>query len=171
MEDQSIASVIASVPEGRYRSLLTIALRRLPEGWDYYRTADVELSGEKPARGYASAHRLTELEAPIDDPKIEGHHEQVWVVTLYSPWRDGFSDEAVLWIIAHEFGHVASGMACGSLMLGGRPHTRVSGHRDVYREILPAETAVGEKIADAIGRAWGFWSEEEQFDRDVAKLT
>jgi hypothetical protein len=39
---------------------------------------------------------------------------------------------------------------------------------------LPRDLAgrdCGEKIADAIGRAWGFWSEEEQFDRDVAKLT
>ena len=165
----AIECMIAGLPEGRYRSLVRQVLERLPAGWDHYRTLGFELSDEKPTRGYASSFRDEEIEGERV-PLIDGHHEQCWTVTLYRPWVDQLSDTAVLWVIAHELGHVAAGMACGSLVEGGRPHTRVSVAGDVYREVTADERAAGEKIADAVGRAWGFWLEEEQFEEEAPRL-
>lgn len=165
----AIEFTIAGLPEGRYRSFVRRILERLPAGWDHYRTLDFEVSDEKPARGYASSLRDEEIESERVS-SIEGHHEQCWTVTLYRPWVDQLSDTAASWVIAHELGHVAAGMACGSLIVSGRPHTRVSVADDVYREITAEEQAAGEKIADAVGRAWGFWLEEERFEEEARRL-
>ncbi|MDO8475043.1 MAG: hypothetical protein Q7W02_02410 [Candidatus Rokubacteria bacterium] len=170
MNEHAFEEIASALPPGRYREVLRHVLTRLPEGWDYYRTLSVELSPEKPARGIASSLREEELETAADDPPIEGHNEQVWTVTLFQPWLDGFSDLSVMWVIAHELGHVASGMACGSMALGGKPYTRVSGTNDHYREKTPEEISGGEKVADAIARAWGFWLEEETFEAEALRL-
>jgi hypothetical protein len=151
---------------GRYREIVAGVLARLPDGWDYYRTVSFAVLETKPERGYASCLREEALESSDDAPAIEGHHEQCWTVSLYTPWLDRMSEAAVAWVVAHELGHVASGMACGELVLGGRPFTRIVDSDDQYREITPAEKDAGEKIADAIARAWGFWIEEEAFEEE-----
>jgi hypothetical protein len=163
-------SVAGALPEGRYRRLLREVFDRLSDGWDTYRTWDVELSEQKPTKGYASCLRLEDEEGDAT-ATIEGHQEQRWTVTLYTPWLDQLSDGAALWPIAHELGHVASGMACGSVGISGKAYTRVSISKDEYREITPEEKEAGEKVADAIARAWGFWFEEEAFEEEAPKLT
>ncbi len=167
----AIEYLVHGVPEGRSRRLLRRVLERLPVGWDHYRTFDVELLSDKPSRGYGSCRRDEALEASADDLLLEGHAEQCWAVTLYQPWLDAFSDDAALWIIAHELGHVASGMACGTVVVGGVAYTRMAGTDDDYRPVTPEDRAGGEKIADAIARAWGFWAEEEAFAWEDERLT
>jgi hypothetical protein len=66
---------------------------------------------------------------------------------------------------AHELGHIASGLPCGSLVIGGRPFTRVPGTRGEYREITAEERESMETKANAIARAWGFSSEEAAWRR------
>jgi hypothetical protein len=168
--EMQFQAAAAAVPEGRYRRLLREVFDRLPAGWDTYRTWEVELSEGKPSQGYASCFRFEEEEGEAT-ASIEGHHEQHWTVTLYTPWLDQLSDGAALWPIVHELGHVASGMACGSLASGGKPNTRVSTVRDFYREVTPDERAAREKVADVIARAWGFWLEEEAFEKEVPNMT
>jgi len=139
-------------------------LERLPEGWDEFRTFDVQLEPGKPRRGYASAFRFEAFESGGDCD--EARSEQTWVVTFHPEWLDGFNDLAVMWTIAHELGHVASGCRCGSLVMGGRPMTRVRGlEEESYREVTAAEQMFNERMADAIARAWGFWREEEAFEK------
>lgn len=104
---------------------------------------------------YAGALRLEEYETSSDDP----WGEQIWVVTLYDQQLSDLSDAAVKWVIAHELGHVASGLPCGSLSIGRLGYTRTS--ENVYRAITGAERELHEFVADAIARAWGFWEEEQ----------
>jgi hypothetical protein len=163
-------AVAAALPEGRFRRLLREVFDRLPDGWDTYRTWTVELSEQMPTKGYASCLRLEEEEGDTT-AIIEGHREQNWIVTLYTPWLDRLSDRAALWAIAHELGHVASGMACGSLVISGTAYTRVSSSEDQLREITPEEREAREKVADVIARAWGFSFEEEAFEEEAQNLT
>jgi hypothetical protein len=170
MEPHTIDMLVSGFDDARIAALVHSVLERLPDSWDLYRTFDFELSDLKPDVGYASCLREEEAESGPLPGMPEGHHEQCWTVTLYRPWLAVFSDEASRWIIAHELGHVASGIACGSLVFGGRPYTRMSGTTDQYREVTPEEKQGGEKIADAIARAWGFWLEEEAFASEAQGL-
>jgi Zn-dependent peptidase ImmA (M78 family) len=81
---------------------------------------------------------------------------------LYPALLDKFSDAAVRWVIAHELGHVASGCVCGAFVIDGRRMTPVLG-TDQYREITDIEEDYNEQLANAVARAWGFWSEEQTF--------
>jgi hypothetical protein len=89
------------------------------------------------------------------------------MVTLYNQQLFGLSDAAVKWAIAHELGHVASGLPCGSLGMGGLGYTRTS--ENVYRAITEDERERHEFVADAIARAWGFWEEEQVWVNEVEK--
>jgi hypothetical protein len=166
MEDHHFQTIAAKVPEGRYRTLLRQVLDRLPEGWDDYRTFDVQLSDEMPERGYASARRDEALESGNEDPIVEDNTAQVWEIILYRPWLDRFPDEAVAWVIAHELGHVASGIPCGIGTNEGSPITRIPGTLDEYRLITPEERARHEGTADGIARDWGFSHEQEAFESE-----
>jgi hypothetical protein len=169
IDELKFMMIAAPLPaDSRYRPLLRQVLDRLPEGWDEFRTFGVEPQAGAPVQGYASAYRIEEIESA--DGQDEARTEQMWVVTVYPEWLDRFSDEAVRWVIVHELGHVASGCRCG-VVIGGRRMTRAWGTEDTYRDLTPAEAEANERTADAIGRAWGFWSEEEQFKREVANLT
>lgn len=74
-------------------------------------------------------------------------------------------DDAVKWVIAHELGHVASGVPCGSLAVGKILLTKIEG--DTYRPITADEKEMHEFVADAIARAWGFWDEEEAWEESI----
>jgi hypothetical protein len=170
MEPHAIDMLVSGIDDARIAALVRSVLKRLPDSWDLYRTFHFELSDRKPDKGYASCQRDEESDGSPEPGMPEGHYEQYWAVTLYRPWLTDFSDEASRWVIAHELGHVASGMATGCIVSGGRPGTRVSGTADEYREITPEETQAGEKVADAIARAWGFWLEEEAFEAESQTL-
>jgi predicted metalloprotease len=75
------------------------------------------------------------------------------------------SDVAIKWVIAHELGHVASGLSCESLSIGGLGYTRTS--ENVYRAITGAERELHELVADAIAHAWGWWEEEKVWVKEV----
>jgi hypothetical protein len=152
-----ILSCNAPMRESRYYQLTQAVLKRLPENWDLYRTYSFELSESlpfKPGVG-ASAQRLEESETAPDMIRSE----QCWVITIYEQTLSTLSDDAVKWVIAHELGHVASGLPCGSLTIGRTHFTRIGG--DTYRPITADEKEMHEFVADAIARAWGFWDEEE----------
>jgi hypothetical protein len=123
-------------------------LCQLPDLWDAYREYTFHLSEQKPDEGYACA---TLAETVPDDLPRAGHKHQIWVVTLFTPWLDRLSDEAVSWAIGHELGHVCSGIRCGQFS-------------------AKAAHAGGELVADMITRAWGFWYEEETFEVEAPLL-
>ena len=151
-----IETAIEQLKGTRYHAIAKAVLERLPEEWDLYRTYGFEVSTSPPSSpdGFASSHRDEELE---DEPDIR--NEQVWSITLYDQKLSTVPDAAVKWVIAHELGHVASGLPCGSLVLGGSAYTRVS--KDQYRPVTGYEGEVNELVADTIARAWGWWEEEE----------
>jgi hypothetical protein len=161
MDEMKFGIIAAPLPaDSRYRALLRRVVEKLPDGWDEFRTYGVELEAGKP-KGHASALRFEAVESHGGED--EARSEQTWVVTLYPEWLDGFNDTAVMWVIAHELGHVASGCRCG-IVVDGRRMTRAWGTEDSYREIGDAEAEFNERMADSIARAWGFWQEEAAFE-------
>lgn len=149
MKEREVAlSRAAGLPDGRYRDLFVAVLQRLPDSWDDFREYSFHLSEQKPEEGYACS--ALEAITPGSLPPA-GHRHQIWVVTLFTPWLDRLSDEAVSWVIAHELGHVCCGMKCGQFS-------------------VKAAHVGGELIADMIGRAWGFSYEEEIFEVEATLL-
>ena len=139
---------IAHNVPNRYRRLVTEVLCRLPADWDAARTWEVGVSSEQTPRGYGSARH--EIEA-------DGEIEQVWIMTLYPSLIDRLSDAACLWVIAHEFGHIASGLSGASLVIEGIGYTPVKGTANQYKEIVSTEDQ--EDIAEKLALEWGFSSE------------
>ncbi len=135
------------VPD-RYRYLVTDVLWRLPEGWDAARTWVVEVSDHPKPGAYASADRLEEFDGEI---------EQLWTVTLYPALLDQLSDPACRYVIAHEFGHVASGLPVGSIMIKGKWFTKIKGTTDQYEKVPTSEDH--EDVAEKIAMEWGFSGE------------
>lgn len=146
-----------TVPE-RYRRLVMEVVCRLPEDWDAHATWSVEASEEQNVRGYASALREEEAEGDIEES------DQIWTVTLYPALLNRLSDAACQWVIAHELSHVASGLPTGSIVIGGKPHTRVKGTVDRYVEA--PERNVCEDAADGRVLDWGFSMELDAFLRE-----
>ncbi len=140
--------VIAPTAPERYRRLVADVLWRLPEDWDAARTWGVEFSDDPGPRGYASARR---------EEEGEGEIEQLWFVTLYPALLDRLSDAACRWVIAHELGHVASGLPHGSVLIEGKPYTKVKGTTDEYEEAPATEDQ--EDVASKIAMEWGFTGE------------
>lgn len=157
----------------RYYDLAREVLTRLPERWDLYRTYTFQVEASPPPRHgdrYADSYR----EGEDDETRhtiLESREEQMWVITLYEKPLSSLSDAAVKSVIAHELGHVASGMPCGSVVIEGIPYTKAGapGGEEFYRPITPEERNAGEKIADAITRAWGFWEEEEAWFEEASR--
>jgi hypothetical protein len=151
------AHIAPEVPE-RYRRLVQEILWRLPEGWDERAEWSVDVSPEETPRGYASVRREEEGEGDTSDSI------QLWVVTLYPALLDRLSDAACRWAIAHEFGHVASGLPTGSIVIDGKPHTRVKGTPDFYEEA--PDKAMQEAAANQLAVKWGFSEEFAAFLRE-----
>jgi len=146
-----------SLPD-RYRRLVEEVLLRLPEGWDERVEWSAEGSGEEHPPCYGSALRLEEDET-------DGGM-QLWEVTLYPALLDRLSDPACCWVIAHEFAHVASGLPVGSVLVGGKPLTRIKGTVDQYQEA--ATKTDSEVAADRIALEWGFDAERQVFPTEDA---
>jgi hypothetical protein len=165
------ASRIAGLGGTRYYALAKEVLLRLPDEWDLYRTFELELTPNPPSRkdGYASCY-TPEEDDETSHHVLGGREEQFWIVTLYEPSIRSLSDAAVKWVVAHELGHVVAGLPCGSLTVGGKPYTKVKSApgEEFYREITREEGDINEKIADLIGRAWGFWDEEETWFNETS---
>ena len=150
--------IITGELEGtRYRDLARGVLERLPQGWDDNRTYSIEVPTEEPPMPgvCASAQRIEELESETPDS------EQCWIVKLYDQKLSGLSDAAIKWIIAHELGHVKSGLPCGSISIAGMGLTKVDAEPGQYRLIMPKEKDNHEVVADLIARDWGFTAEEK----------
>lgn len=165
MDEMKFATIAAPLPAGsRYKVLLRRVLEQLPDGWDDFRTFGVLLGEGRPV-GYACALRFEGVET--HEGEDEAHSEQTWVVTLYPEWLDHLSDAAVMWVIAHELAHVASGCPCGIATSDGRRITRLWGTVDTYRELGDLEVEVNEGTANVIARDWGFSQEETAFKESI----
>ena len=75
-----------------------------------------------------------------------------YLITIYPSLLDRLSDSACRWVFAHEFGHIASKLRSGSIVVDGKPYTRQRG--DEYVEAPPKN--VKEDAADRIALEWGF---------------
>ena len=151
MEDEVTAEVMKvfwdskidpSVPP-RYRRLLREVAERLPKGWDDHAEWEVESNPDQHPQGYACVLQYE-----------EGARETVmnYTVTIFPGLLDRLSDSACRWVFAHEFAHIASKVRTGSIAIGGRPYTRVSGAEYVE---APSKK-VHEDAADRIAMDWGF---------------
>ena len=96
----------------------------------------------------------------FEEEEVGPDDTQTWEITLYPGLLNPLSDSACRWVIAHEFGHVASGLSTGSVVIGGHPFTRVKGAVDCYEEAPQQEH---EDAANTIALNWGFKTEEEAF--------
>ena len=129
----------------RYRRLVSEVLCWLPADWDAACTWQVGVSSEQTPRGYARAQHENEADGDI---------EQVWIMTLYPSLLDRLSDKACLYVIVHEFGHIASGLCGPSLVHKGIGYAPVKGTANQYEEVV--STADQEDIAEKLALEWGF---------------
>ncbi len=156
-----IESQLGGLTDERLRRLCREVLERLPVDWDEYREIAIEESDKTPSHspcnvGYASASRNEEGESLLPDG-IEP--EQSWVVTLYRMHLDLLPEAAIRWVIAHELGHVASGLRTGSIVVGGVPVTQIAPGQ--YEPAVPKDQLEG--AADSIALGWGFSQELQSF--------
>jgi len=151
----------------RIGRLCAEVLNRLPAGWDAYRTFDfleseeVKYSGGEEADyvTFGTALRLEEGETfPSELPEGE-EPEQCWDVTLYIAPLSWLSDSAACYVIAHELGHVASGLRTGSGVIGKVPMTQLQPGQ--YEPATPKDRH--EDAADTIAMNWGFTNELQAF--------
>ena len=162
-----IESQLGGLTDKRLRRLCREVLERLPVEWDAYREIAIEESDETPSPssgsvGYASASRDEEgeeVESLPSEPLDGTEPEQSWVVTLYQKHLHLLSDTAIRWVIAHEFGHVASGLRTGSIVVGGVPVTQIAPGQ--YEPAVPKDQLEG--AADSIALGWGFSQELQSF--------
>lgn len=157
--DEYVAQVlpmyIPPIVPNRYRHLLSEVLSRLPADWDAARNWQVEVSSEQTPRGYASARH---------EDEADGEIEQMWIMTLYPSLLDRLSDKACLYVIAHEFGHIASGLYGPSLVNKGIGYAPAKGTANQYEEVV--STGNQEDIAEKLALEWGFSPELQAFFRD-----
>ena len=125
-----------SVPP-RYRRLLQEVALALPEAWDDHAEWGVEVGSDENPRGYACA---------LADEEGAGELVTMYTITIYPSLLDRLSDSACRWVFAHEFGHIASKLRQGSIVIKGRPYTKLEG--DQYVEAPPKN--VHEDAADQI---------------------
>ncbi len=85
----------------------------------------MEADADQHTRGYACT--LAEAEA--------GEMVIPYLITIYPSLLDRLSDSACRWVFAHEFGHIASKLRSGSIVVDGKPYTRQRG--DEYVEAPP----------------------------------
>jgi hypothetical protein len=152
----------------RLRRLCRQVIDRLPSGWDQYRTISFEESAANPTPpgggiGYANAWREEEGETLSQAMPPGTYPEQTWSVTFYPQNLDALSDEAVIWVIAHELGHVAAGLSCGIIVIGSTAMTRIGA--DTYIPAPPRADQEG--AADRLALDWGF---EGNFLRFIAEV-
>lgn len=139
----------------RYRRLVGEILWRLPEAWDVHADWSLDISLKQRSRRYGSTLRIEEGKG--DAEKTVQH----WVVTLNPVLLYRLSDTACRWVIAHEFGHVASGFPTRSIIIGGKPGARVKGTAEENEEAPPQKAH--EDAADQHALQWGFSEELQAF--------
>ena len=102
----------------RYARLAEDVVLSLPEEWDNHATWEIGIADAEwlasfgrvdAADTYAGARRVE------TDDNEEGSDSQLWEVKLCPERIDGLSDAACRYLIAHELGHVASGLYPWSL--------------------------------------------------------
>jgi len=153
----------------RLKRLCREVLRRLPAGWDEYRTICFGESEDRPTPspdtiGYASAHRDEEEESHEWELPPGVPPEQCWTITLYREHLALLSDEACRYVIAHELGHAASGLRTGGIVVAGRPYTQTAPGQ--YEP--PPGKSQHEDAADRLALQWEFSEELQQFFRETA---
>lgn len=152
---------LAPTVPNRYRRLVADVLWQLPEGWDAHAEWSLHISLAPRPRRYGTALRVEQKQR-----EDEGTGQR-WVITFYPALLDRLSDAACRWVIAHQFGHVASGLPTGSIVIGGQPSPRVQGQSDKAVESPPKKAH--EDAADRLGLKWGFSEERQEFLSEEAK--
>ena len=135
-----------------YKRLCREVVFRLPWGWDTDAEWAVTVDWDQNTRGYISVLR---------EEKPAGGLATNYMIAVYPTLMDRLSDCACRWVFAHEFAYIRSGFRCGSIVIRGKPYTRVSGSTNRYEEGPPKN--VQEDAADRIAMDWGFTSELTAF--------
>lgn len=165
MRDDSLKlDLLTNHLSDRMKRLCREVLTRFPSDWDDHRTFDIEESDDRPSPspgtiGYACARRYEDTESRRDELPLDIEPEQCWSVILYVEHLSLLSDQAIRWAIAHELGHVASGLRLGSLLIGGIPMTQVG--PGSYEPAPPKDRHEDE--ADRLALEWGFSEEFQRF--------
>src|SRR5262245_54030163 len=138
-----IDQALSHISEERYRRLIDTVLWKIPRSaWDSLTpTVDFSLCEYSPAglRGYGNTAPAEILDAP---------ESQLWLITLYRPMLDALTDRDVLFVMAHELGHVAT----------SAPVDEQTYFQRRFQDAITRkrETARDEHAADAFAARWGF---------------
>jgi hypothetical protein len=141
----------------RYERLACEVALALPHGWDDHAEWTVELGRQEDPRGYACTRA---------DEEGAGETLTNYIIKIFPSMMDRLSDSACRWVFAHELGHVASRLRFGSIVIRGKPHTKLVG--DVYVE-APGKDAQ-EDAANKIALGRGFDRELQTFLREDGGL-
>jgi hypothetical protein len=123
----------------RYHRVAGDVMDRLPSGWHGDRIIRVEESREL-------LHLAPGRPAIACTARLQFKADEMWIITLYTARLDRLSDEAVRWILAREFGRLASDPAA-------------------WRRTTSL-TAAPDDRAEAVALAWGFAEERHRFEQE-----
>jgi hypothetical protein len=156
--EELIAAKMADALGGlsaRFRRLIAQVLLRLPASWDSHACWEIK---EEETDVHTEIEKVPESLRSIVDHLYAGARQlpladredfiQEWEMVL-TPRLAQLSDPAACWVIAHEFGHVASALPTDT-------NTR---NEDLC-----------EDRADAIASWWGFDEERRAFERENKEL-
>jgi len=121
----------------RYRRLVREVAFRLPEGWGADRVIRIEETTEAHS---PQIYAYTFL--------LQSRADQAWLIKLHTPNLDELSDKAVRWVLAREFGRIAS-----RVPLRQRLFWRKKG-----------DQRSPQLLAEGTALDWGFTEEYQQFE-------
>ena len=124
----------------------------MPQGWDDHAQWTVELGTQANPPGYANV---------LAEEESAGDLVTNYVVSIFPSMLDRLSDVACRWIFAHELAHVASKLRQGSILVNGKPYTKLAG--ETYVEAPKLSKTAHEDAADSIALEWGFDRERQAF--------
>lgn len=152
----------------RYRRLVGGVLHRLPHDWLGERSIgrrEIEWAVVV-SDDIHITHRGCVVLASAARERFETL--QYWTITLFPHVLDELSDRAVLWVIAHEFGHIVARVSPEIARPQGIFVPLFDMDCDEFDDV--AVSQLGERCADAYALGWGFLEEKAAYDRELPTL-
>lgn len=153
----------------RYQRLVKAVVDRLPSGW---MGCDLAMRGPNVVWGIelnrdvhlTARGRIVLASATAD--RFDTLH--CWTITLHQHVLDHLSDSAVLWVIARQFGYLASRVASVAGNERELPGLLISADPGESDPVLARKAVT--RGADACALGWGFVQEKAAYDQEIKTL-